>query len=80
MRSIGAWVENSFVFHDLGPVSLQMSARNSMKRGRERHLVYAIVRHAAASDLLRIPVTCKIRIFADSRKTVRFAKMLQDRL
>lgn len=28
------------------------------------HLVYAIVRHAAASPELRIPVTCKIRIFA----------------
>eukprot|EP00435_Cladocopium_sp_Y103_P026971 s306_g6.t1 len=41
------------------------------------HLVYAIVRHAAAAPELRIPVTCKIRIFADDRKTVRFAKMLE---
>ena len=28
------------------------------------HLVYAIVRHAASSPELRVPVTCKIRIFA----------------
>ena len=28
------------------------------------HLVYAILRHAAAAPELRIPVTCKIRIFA----------------
>jgi len=42
------------------------------------HLVYAIVRHAASSPELRVPVTCKIRIFADDRKTVRFAKMLEE--
>jgi len=42
------------------------------------HIVYAIVRHAASSPSLRVPVTCKIRVFADDRKTVRFAKMLQE--
>ena len=28
------------------------------------HVVYAIVRHAASSPSLRVPVTCKIRVFA----------------
>jgi hypothetical protein len=28
------------------------------------HLVYAILRHACTAPELRIPVTCKIRIFA----------------
>ena len=28
------------------------------------HIVYAIVRHAASSPSLRVPVTCKIRVFA----------------
>jgi tRNA-dihydrouridine synthase len=42
------------------------------------HLVYSIVRHAVSSPLLRVPVTCKIRVFKDDRKTVRFAKMLEE--
>ncbi|CAL1166074.1 unnamed protein product [Cladocopium goreaui] len=42
------------------------------------HLVYAILRHACTAPELRIPVTCKIRIFADDRKTLRFAKMLEE--
>ncbi|CAE7547287.1 Dus1l [Symbiodinium natans] len=42
------------------------------------HTVYAIVRHAVSSPSLRVPVTCKIRVFADDRKTVRFAKLLQE--
>jgi len=41
------------------------------------HLVYTIVRTAATSSL-RVPVTCKIRVFADNKKTIRFAKMLEE--
>ncbi|CAJ1425703.1 unnamed protein product [Effrenium voratum] len=45
------------------------------------HLAFSIVRLCAGAywaGTLRVPVTCKIRIFADDRKTVRFAKMLEE--
>ncbi|CAE8632007.1 unnamed protein product, partial [Polarella glacialis] len=41
------------------------------------HVVFAIVRTAATSGL-RVPVTCKMRIYADLQKTIRFAKMLEE--
>ena len=34
------------------------------------HLVYAIVRRAAAAPELKVPVTCKIRVFAAGHPTV----------
>eukprot|EP00746_Dinoflagellata_sp_MGD_P000191 gnl/MRDRNA2_/MRDRNA2_100343_c0_seq1.p1 gnl/MRDRNA2_/MRDRNA2_100343_c0~~gnl/MRDRNA2_/MRDRNA2_100343_c0_seq1.p1 ORF type:complete len:440 (-),score=80.16 gnl/MRDRNA2_/MRDRNA2_100343_c0_seq1:154-1473(-) len=42
------------------------------------HVVRDIVKQAVTSPLLRVPVTCKIRIFQDEHKTVRFAKMLEE--
>jgi tRNA-dihydrouridine synthase len=42
------------------------------------HLVRDIVKRAVTSPLLRVPITCKIRIFDNDRKTVRFAKMLEE--
>lgn len=42
------------------------------------HVVRDIVKQAVTSPLLHVPVTCKIRIFEDERKTVRFAKMIEE--
>ena len=43
----------------------------------EPELVSRMVRRA--SQGLRVPVTCKIRVFDDLERTVAFAKMLQAR-
>ena len=42
------------------------------------HIVFAMVKKAATSPRLRVPVTCKIRIFPQLRQTIKFARMLEE--
>mmetsp|Transcript_76590 Transcript_76590/g.147899 ORF Transcript_76590/g.147899 Transcript_76590/m.147899 type:complete len:187 (+) Transcript_76590:66-626(+) len=60
------------------PAALKGGWGGSLMDEENWHVAEAIVRRASSSPILRVPVTCKIRIFSDDRKTLRFAKMIQD--
>jgi len=60
------------------PAALKGGWGGALMDEENRHLVQAIVQRAASSPLLHVPMKCKIRIFSDDRKTLRFPKMIQD--